>query len=168
MLQALAKLSKSICPSCGFLWCCHCKAKVSSLSLPPVHTNQPFSAPLGLKGHASPSQSFHHPHSWLLVFLYAACAYSLAPAFPPAPGLLSPTENKSLITSASSRTTDPAETILLRCYPSCHPHWPSTAQRRVKASPQVVSTSWPGVEVSPASPAARSLFSAYCAVAAPA
>ena len=168
MLQALAKPSKSICPSCGFLWCCHCKAKVSSLLLPPAHTNPPFPAPLGREGHTGPLQSFHHPHSRLPVFLYAACAYSLALTLPPAPGLLGPTENESLVISASSRTTGPAETILLRCYPSCHPHWPSTAQRGVKASSQLVSTSRPGVEVSPASPAARSIFSAYSAVTAPA
>lgn len=164
MLQALAKPSKSICPSRGFLWCCCCKAKVSSLLLPAVHTNQPFSALLGCEGHTGSLQSFHHPRSRLPVFLYAASAYSLAPTFPPAPGLLGPAENKSLVTGA----TDPAETIPLRCYPSCHPHWPSTAQCGVKASFQLVSTSQQGVKMSPASSAARSIFSAYFAVAAPA
>jgi len=39
----------------------------------------------------------------------------------------------------------------------------STAQCGSKASSQLASTSWPGVEVSPASPAARSIFSAYSA-----
>lgn len=120
MLQPLAKLSKSVCPSCGFLWCCHCKAKVSSLSLPPAHMNQPFSAPLGCEGHTGPSQSFHHPRSWLPVFLYAECVHSLAPTFPHAPGLR-PSQNKSLIVGASSHTMDPAETILLCCsHPATH------------------------------------------------
>lgn len=121
MLQPLAKLSKTVCPFCGLLWCCHCKAKVSSLSLPPAHMNQPFSALLGYEGHTGPSQSFHHPRSRLPVFLYAACAHSLAAAFPPAPGLLRPSQNKSLIIGASSHTMDPAETILLCCsHPATH------------------------------------------------
>lgn len=39
VLQTLEKSSKSMCPSCGYLWCCHCKAKASSLSPSPAHVN---------------------------------------------------------------------------------------------------------------------------------
>lgn len=138
--------------------------KVHSCS--PVHANQPFSALLGHKGHSSPSQSFHHPRSQLLVFLYAMCAYSLASTFLPAPVLPGPAKNKNLITGASSCTTDLAETILLQCYPSHHPHQPSTAQHGAKASSQLVSTSHQGMDMAP--PAARCIFSACSAVAAPA
>lgn len=181
MLQALANPSKSICPPCGFLWCCHCKANISSLSLPPVRTTRPFPAPLGCEGHTGPSQAFHHPRSWLLVFPCAAWAYSLTPAFPPAPGLLGPTESESLVTGASScttdptvtgassRTTDPTETVLLRCYPPRHPRWPSTAQRGGQSLlPACLHQPARRGGVSPAPPAARSVFSASSAVAAPA
>lgn len=58
--QASAEPPKSLCPPCGFLWC-------SSISLPPIHTNQPFSAPPGHKGPPGPFHSPHHPCSWLPV-----------------------------------------------------------------------------------------------------
>lgn len=118
VLQALAKLSRAYVHLVAFSGAVTAKQRFSSLSLPPVHTNQPFSAPLGCEGHTSPSQSFHHPHSQSLVFLYAVCA--LHP-LPPAPDLLSPAGNKSLVTGASSHTTDPAETILPPCHTTSPP-----------------------------------------------
>lgn len=124
VLQALAKLSRAYVHLAAFSGAVTAKQRFSSFSLPPVHTNQPFSAPLGCEGHTSPSQSFHHPHSQPLVFLYAVCA--LHP-LPRAPDLLSPAGNKSLVTGASSHTMDPSATIrgatnVFLCHPCCHSH----------------------------------------------
>lgn len=95
------------------------KQKFSPLSLPPVHTNQPFSAALGREGHSSTSTSFPHPRSPLLAFLCAVCACSLAHP-PPAPGssVLQGAGALSLVPAAIPWT--PAETIWPRCHPCCH------------------------------------------------
>lgn len=55
VLQALAKLSGAYVHLAAFSGAVTAEQRFSSLSLPPVHTNQPFSAPLGREGHSSTS-----------------------------------------------------------------------------------------------------------------
>lgn len=107
-----------MCPSCGFLWCCHCKGSLHShshLSTQISHSQQHWDV-RAIPALPSPFPTPIHS-SWY--FLYAVCTCSLAHP-PPAPGssALQGARALSLVPAAIPWT--PAETMWPHCHPCGH------------------------------------------------